>query len=251
MLVIVSDFGVEGPYLGQVRAVLHQHAPGVPVIDLFNDLPAFDIRSAAYLLPAYTRDFPADTVFVCVVDPGVGGTRRPAIVRADGHWFVGPDNGLFHVLGQRAGRLEWWDITWRPATLSASFHGRDLFAPVAAGLARGNLPAADKVEPAWQRLRDWPDEYWAVSYIDRYGNAMTGVRAMSVDCRDELIVSGRVLRHARTFGEVLEGEAFWYENANGLVEIAVNRGSAARILKLAPGAEIMKRAHGSSRGNAC
>ena len=243
MLAIVSDFGVEGPYLGQVKAVLHEHAPGIPVIDLFNDLPAFDIRSAAYLLPAYTHDFPHETVFVCVVDPGVGGARRAVVVKADGRWYVGPDNGLFNVIAQRATRLEWWDINWRPERLSVSFHGRDLFAPVAAELAKGRLPPATRVEPARQRVEAWPDEYWAVVYIDRYGNAMTGVRANAIGPQDELIVSGRTVAHARTFGDVGEGDAFWYENANGLVEVAVNRGSAAKELNLSPGVEIVKRAH--------
>ena len=137
MIFIFTDFGLEGPYVGQMKAVLACEAPGVPVIDLFADLPAFDAQAAAYLLAAYGGRLPAGGVCLSVIDPGVGGARAPLALSADGRWYVGPDNGLFAIVARRAESLEAWRITWRPAGLSASFHGRDLFAPVAARLARG------------------------------------------------------------------------------------------------------------------
>ena len=94
MIVLFTDFGLEGPYTGQVRAVLYRTAPQVPVVDLFADAPAGKPKPAAYLLAAYGVWFPPGTVLLAVVDPGVGGPRAPVIVEAEGRWYVGPDNGL-------------------------------------------------------------------------------------------------------------------------------------------------------------
>ncbi|MDH3597421.1 MAG: SAM-dependent chlorinase/fluorinase, partial [Rhodospirillales bacterium] len=140
MIVLFTDFGLDGPYVGQMKAVLHAEAPGVPLIDLMADAPAFDARAAAYLLAAYAPAFPAGCVFLAVVDPGVGGPRLPLAVEADARWFVGPDNGLLAPTARRAEAARTWQVTWRPDRLSASFHGRDLFAPVAARLALGEEP---------------------------------------------------------------------------------------------------------------
>jgi len=137
MIVLCTDFGPTGPYLGQVKAVLARAAPAVPVIDLFADLPAFAPRLSAYLLAAYADWFEAGDVILAVVDPGVGGPRGALVVEADGRWFVGPDNGLLELVLRRAERARCFAITWRPPALSATFHGRDLFAPVAARLADG------------------------------------------------------------------------------------------------------------------
>src|SRR6202051_1160043 len=131
MIVLFTDFGLEGPYTGQVKAVLHRSAPGIPVIDLFADAPAGNPRAAAYLLAAYAVWFPTETVLLSVVDPGVGGTRAPVVVESDGRWYVGPENGLFELVRRRGRAVKSWEIDWRPEALSASFHGRDLFAPVA------------------------------------------------------------------------------------------------------------------------
>ena len=117
-----------------------------------------------------------------VIDPGVGGIRAPGVLEADGRWFVGPDNGLFEVVARRCdGTPQWWNILWRPDRLSETFHGRDLFAPIAARLARGETPrrGGDDFEDAplerIQRL-DWPDDLAEIVYIDGFGNAMTGIR---------------------------------------------------------------------------
>ncbi len=235
MIVLFTDFGSRGPYVGQMRAVLCREAPGVPVIDLFTDAPAFDPKASAYLLAAYAPEFPAGSVFLCVVDPGVGGDRAPLIVKADGRWYVGPDNGLFAIAARRAATVEAWEITWRPARLSASFHGRDLFAPVAARLALGEPPpGAPRAVPA----EAWPDDLSEVIYIDGFGNAMTGLRAATLAENAVLRVAGRRLPRARTFSDVAPGGGFWYDNANGLAEIAVNRGRAADLLDLRVGSAI-------------
>ncbi|MBM3517530.1 MAG: SAM-dependent chlorinase/fluorinase [Alphaproteobacteria bacterium] len=235
MIVLCTDFGNDGPYIGQMKAVLFRAAPGMPVVDLFADLPAFDIEAAAHLLAAYAVGFPRGDVFLAVVDPGVGTARSPAAVLADGRWFVGPDNGLFQVVAARARHVRWWEITWRPPVLSATFHGRDLFAPIAARLACGGEPPGVEVAPARRLSPDWPAELPRIVYCDRFGNAMTGLRRRSISAADAITVAGRRLAHAATFGAVPAGAAFWYVNANGLVEIAVNRGSAANRLGLRVG----------------
>jgi S-adenosylmethionine hydrolase len=235
MIVLFTDFGLEGPYIGQMKAVLAREAPGVPVIDLFADAPRFAAKASAYLLAAYAEEFPAGTVFLGVVDPGVGtGMREPLMVEADGRWFVGPGNGLFNVIGQRAANARAQVIGWHPARLSASFHGRDLFAPVAARIARGDKVAGT---PAKDWIRPWPAELAEVIYVDHFGNAMTGICAASVS-RDAAEVNGHRLTRARTFGDVAPGAAFWYENANGLLEIAVNQGRADVLLGLGIGTPI-------------
>jgi len=238
MIIISTDFGSEGPYLGQVKVVLAREAPGVAVIDLFANLPAFEIQAAAYLLAAYIDEFPSGSVFLCVVDPGVGSDRRAAIVKADGRWFVGPDNGLFNVILQRAEQVEWWDILWRPEHLSRSFHGRDLFAPVAARIARGETVEGLAIEPAARLLEGWPPELSKIVYVDDYGNLMTGIRLSSVDESSVMVAGDQSLHRGITFSSVAPGQALWYGNANGLVEIAVNQGRADRVLGLKVGDRV-------------
>ena len=238
MIALFTDFGLAGPYTGQVVAVLHQAAPAVPVIQLFADAPAGQPKPAAYLLAAYAAWFPAGTVLLCVVDPGVGGARRALIVEADGRSYVGPDNGLFEIVLRRAATALCREIAWRPAALSASFHGRDLFAPVAARLARGEAASSLGRGAALTRFADWPDDLAEIVYIDHYGNALTGLRGERLATSARLCCGARAVAQAPTFSAVPPGVGFWYVNSNGLVEIAVNGGRADRRLGLAIGSEV-------------
>jgi len=237
MIVLFTDFGLEGPYTGQMKAVLHQMAPGIPTIDLFADAPAGNPKAAAYLLAAYAQWFAAGTTFLCIVDPGVGGPRPPVILEADGCWYVGPGNGLFELVERRAAKARSFDIEWKPENLSASFHGRDLFAPVAAMLARGDAPPGAPRKREDRRL-DWPDDLAEIVYVDHFGNALTGLRASMLPPEARLAVAGRALERATTFSDRPPGTAFWYENSNGLAEIAVNRGRADRDLGLIVGSAV-------------
>ena len=248
MIVLFTDFGLHGPYTGQMKAVLHRMAADVPVVDLFADAPVGNPKASAYLLAAYAAWFPAQTVFLCVVDPGVGGERPALIVEADGRWYVGPGNGLFELVVRRAATTRRWDIAFKPERLSASFHGRDLFAPVAAMLARGDEPPGQPRSDDADRRADWPDDLAEIVYVDHFGNAMTGLRAAVVTPDAKLATAGRVLARATTFGDRPAGTAFWYENSNGLVEIAVNQGRADAALGLAIGSavEIVKQTETSS-----
>ena len=234
MIALFTDYGLEGPYVGQLQAVLLQQAPGIPIINLFSDLPAFDIQGAASLLPAYTAGFPPATVCLCVVDPGVGSARPGVVVKADGRWYVGPNEGLFTLLARQSGKLACWQLP-EPGDVSASFHGRDVFAPVAARLARGGTVPGESLAVNCLEQTDWPDELFRVVYVDRFGNAMTGVHASALAPGMSLEVNGQVVNMARTFSDVSRGDAFWYEKANGLVEFAVNQGRADTVLGLKTG----------------
>ncbi|SRR5581483_6419305 len=243
MLVLFTDFGLAGPYTGQMKAVLARESPGIPVIDLFADAPSRNPKAAAYLLAAYAAWFPAGTVFLCVVDPGVGGARAAVALEADGRWYVGPANGLFELVRRRATSARLFEITEQPTDLSASFHGRDLFAPAAARLARGERPQMVERDPAFGRQAHWPDDLAEIVYIDHYGNAMTGLRASTMPTSGFLVAGGTRIERARTFSDMPAGTPLWYENSNGLAEIAVNLGRADEALGLRLGTPLSVTTH--------
>jgi S-adenosylmethionine hydrolase len=237
MIFLFTDFGAAGLYVGQVRAVLQQHAPKETVIDLLHDAPAFNVKAGAHLLAALATRLPKDAVTLAVVDPGVGGARQPVAVATDGRWFVGPDNGLMSVMAARAKKCEVFAIGWRPESLSASFHGRDLFAPVAAMLARGDRKRA-KLKKAALTVAFGADDLGEVIYVDHFGNLVTGLRADNVPRDRGLTINRRAIRYARVFSEVKAGELFWYENSLGLVEVAANSASAQQLLGFRPGSAL-------------
>lgn len=229
MIALFTDFGVSGPYAGQMKAVIHEMAPLLRVIDLMHDAPLCDPRASAYLLASLTPGFPSETVFVCVVDPGVGSDREAIIVDTDRHRFVGPQNGLLSIVAQRAKQVRAYEIEFDRDRVSASFHGRDVFAPAAAqifcedGFQGPEFPIETVMRP------DWPDDLAEIIYIDHFGNAITGLRASTFPETALLEIAGYQLSAARTFSDVAPGTAIWYENSNGLVEIAVNQGRADEL----------------------
>ncbi|MEI6986456.1 MAG: SAM-dependent chlorinase/fluorinase [Rhodospirillaceae bacterium] len=238
MIFLFSDFGLTGPYTGQVKAVLMRAAPEVPVIDLFADAPCFDPQLSAYLLAAYTDSCMTGDVYLCIVDPGVGTDRRPLVLHADGRWFVGPDNGLFELVRRRSKLVHAWVIDWVPPQLSATFHGRDLFAPIAARLALGEASPGLPLAPDSIARPTWPDELARVVYIDGYGNVMVGIRAKSLRRAAMVDIDGLMVKRHRSFADVSPGEPLWCANANGLLEIAVNQGNAANALNLRVGSPV-------------
>lgn len=238
ILVLFTDFGFNAPYVGLLKLSVLRNASNLQLIDLCHNAPVFDAQSAAYLLAACVADFPEGTVFLGVVDPGVGGPRSGLILKADGRWYVGPDNGLFDRIGSFAQCVEAWRITWLPERLSASFHGRDLFAPVAARLA-SNAASPELLGIKTPFLaRDWPRDLAQIIYIDDYGNAMTGIRGHAVNEGMSISLDKHTLKWARTFSDVSLGGGFWYENSLGLVELAVNQGSAAVLYGLKEGDSV-------------
>jgi S-adenosylmethionine hydrolase len=238
-IVLFTDFGAGDIYVGQVKAVLQRLAPGIAVIDLLHDAPAFNTRAGAHLLAAMVGSFAEGSVFMAVVDPGVGGARDAVVVQADERWYVGPDNGLLSVMVARAHECACRRVLWRPLQLSASFHGRDLFAPVAAALAERGCLTEGWLGPDTGLAVDFgEDDLSEIIYVDHFGNAHTGTRAGGIAREASLVIGARQLPHARVFSAVAAGGAFWYENSQGLVEIAVNCGSAAALLGLKIGDRI-------------
>jgi len=233
MIHLFTDFGWNGPYVGEMKAVLARELPDIAIIDLMHDAPAFNPRAGAYLLAALSRRFCQSELCLAVVDPGVGDDRRRVLLlEADGVRYVGPDNGLFAILAQRAKQCHCREVLWRPAALSHSFHGRDLFAPVVIHEVIGETQETASIEPEALVGMDWPKQLAEVIYIDGYGNAVTGLCA--ADCSKSAVYMFKNVEigYAPTFSAVAEGSPFWYENSMGLVEIAANATSAAELLGL-------------------
>ncbi|RDH88072.1 MAG: hypothetical protein DIZ77_17745 [endosymbiont of Seepiophila jonesi] len=226
MIATLTDFGVTGPYTGQMHAAILQHSEQSLVVDLISDLPRFTPELSAYLIPRLADHFPVATVFVCVVDPGVGGSRQPLMVEADGKWYVGPDNGLLALVVRRASQCRIRSITWRPKVLSNSFHGRDLFAPVAAKIVDGESVQGDSLTNTQIMGCGLPDDLPKIIYIDDFGNLVTGMRAAAVDEASVIVLENQRINAGLIFSECPPGDPFWYVNSMGLIEIAVNRGSA-------------------------
>lgn len=238
MIVLFTDFGVHDFYIGQIHAVLAREAPGTRIVDLLHSAPDFDVRVSAYLLPILAAQFPSRSVILGAVNQGRG-DDAVVMLEADGRWYVGPDNGLFHMVQRRSINATVWTVQWRPSDIAPTFHGRDLYAPVAARLARGEWPeavAGELTAPA----AAWPDDLLAVIYIDHYGNAITGLRVSQVTRATKFVVNGQPLAFAPVYSAVPKGQPFWYENADGLVEIAANQGSAADVLGLRIGTELQR-----------
>ncbi len=246
MLVLFTDYGWHDPYVGQIKAVMAQEAPGVAVIDLLHSVADFNSHAGAQLLAALAPTFPIGSIFFCVVDPGVGTHREALVIEAEGRWYVGPDNGLLSIVAARARQHRTWRIHWRPAGLSDTFHGRDLFAPIAAWIAADKFPSDKLTQIADMNIQFDAGDLPRILCIDHYGNAWTGIRGGLADSASLLEVKGNQLPWRRVFAEAGKGELFWYRNSVGLIEIAANRGNAADLLGLRVG-DLVKLS-GSSHG---
>lgn len=241
MIFIFSDFGVNGPYSGTMRSVVMRNAPDVPVCDLMLDAPDRNPKAASYLLAALSREFSVGDVVLAVVDPGVGSARKGLVVQADGVFYVGPDNGLFKMIIRRSSDILIKEIVWAPKDASASFHGRDIFAPVAAMLATNQTFEVNElpIEDRCLAPQAWPDDLSEVIYIDTYGNLMTGMAARK--STEKLVIDDQVVSCARTFSDVRPGEGFHYCNSIGLCEVAVNCGRADQMFGARIGTSITVR----------
>jgi hypothetical protein len=242
---LLTDFGLADHYVGVLHAVLEREAPGVRRIDLGHQVPPGDVWAGCFLLRCAWPSLPEDAVVLAVVDPGVGGDRRPLAVRIGGRWLVAPDNGLAAAVG---GAAEAVAIGWRRMGLpapSATFHGRDLFAPAAARLARGDDPPTlgDRVQldgfapcPIPEPQGNGGTWHAVVVHIDRFGNLMTNLPAAAAP--PEAVAwygAPRPARRVRSYGEAAPGEVVLLEGSSGLLELAVNRGSAAALTGLRRG----------------
>jgi S-adenosylmethionine hydrolase len=239
MIITFTDFGADGPYMGQMKARLWELSPQSQIVDLMVDVPAFKIEYGAKLLSGLIEDMPEQAVYLCVVDPGVGGTRKPLCLKCDGRWFVGPDNGLFQDVIANSQKVEPFEILWRPQRLSRSFHGRDLFAPVAAMLETSQ--PFDKQALNIQDLIRFPTEPEPyIIYIDHYGNCWCSIRHNEIEKSQILHIEGLDISYADVFCDTGQGDVFWYFNSSGFVEIALNQGNAAQNINLKLGTRLKR-----------
>jgi S-adenosylmethionine hydrolase len=236
-VVLLTDFGFRDHYVGVLHAVLAREAPSADRIDLCHEVEAGDVWGACFRLWCAWEHLPDGAVVLAVVDPGVGTARRAVAASADGRWIVAPDNGLATFRTPVASAVE---LDWRAMDLSEpshTFHGRDVFAPAAARLARGDAAGSlgPPVEP--DRLAGCPlpaPEIVAggvrapVLHVDRFGNVVCNVRVDDLPAGAHVrLPSGGEPRRVGTYGQAGPDEVVWYEGSSGLLELAVNRGSAA------------------------
>jgi len=234
LIYLFTDFGFNGPYVGQIKTVLYEQAVDAKVIDLMHDAPVFNSRAAAHFLAASVLSLATKSIVLGVVDPGVGSARKGVALYADSRWYVGPDNGLFDVIASRASEFQWYEITYKNMNASCSFHGRDVFSPVAAML-HNRIELSEFLLPIKTHNQTQADDLFEVIYIDHFGNLMTGIRALNFELSKQLVIDGTNISYAHIFSDVKKGEAFYYENSQGLLEIAVNSGSAEKVFGAAIG----------------
>ncbi len=239
MIFLFTDFGLHGPYVGEMHAVIRRQFPSLAVIDLMHDAPATNPKAAGILLSALSRRFESGDGCVAVIDPGVGSrTRRALMIEADGVTYTGPDNGLFVPLVHRSHSSTCYEIFWQPATLSDSFHGRDLFAPALVRKLSGKAIELREIEPATLAEFDSIPACNEIIYVDKFGNAISGISAGTVPKTNKFVVGGMHVSYARVFSEVKKGHGFWYENSMGLIELAVNQGSFAETYNVTAGTTL-------------
>ncbi|TVO78313.1 SAM hydrolase/SAM-dependent halogenase family protein [Sedimenticola selenatireducens] len=237
-IALFTDFGVGSHYVGQLKARLYGEGVTQQIIDLCADAPIYDSRASAYLLASFLEYLPKHTVIIAVVDPGVGSDRRALLTKCDGHWLIGPDNGLLAVAINYAKEVHLQTIQFKVKPKHCTFHGRDIFAPAAALLCNGQDVPGDEVDKMTVVGADWPNDLFQIIYIDHYGNAVSGVAGDTLMFSQRIKVNDIEIPHAKTFSAVEPGSCFWYVNANNLVEVAVNCGMASKQLKLAIGSEF-------------
>jgi S-adenosylmethionine hydrolase len=244
-------------FVGAMKGALLSVSPGAQVVDLTHEVPPHDIAEGAFTLLAAYQTFPPQTVHVAVIDPGVGSARRPLLVVTDGYFFVGPDNGLFGYVCERESGVRAFRLTnekYFRSTVSSTFHGRDIFAPVAGALLNG-VPPAELGEQITNYVRLAPltpaaagdgtlDA--AIIHIDRFGNCVTNITRAELS--EEAVARGAHLQvgahHVRSFrrffseGEFAPREIFAIWGSAGFLEIAATKDSAARLLGIKRGQTV-------------
>ena len=238
-IVLATDYGVAGSYVGQLKSAIYTIVPEAPVIDLIHDLPACNSRASAYLLVSYLKYVPRDAIVVAVVDPGVGTACAPIVLESAYCTLVGPDNGLFAITAKKLLQCSASKILLSEPPASNTFHGRDVFALTAARMAAGSAKIAS-VPILKEELvgMDWPLDLSEIIYFDHFGNAVSGITLEQVDKTCMVKIKGHELCYAATFSDVDLGELFWYRNANGLLEIAAREASARQRCLLSIGDKI-------------
>ncbi|MGA2132970.1 MAG: SAM-dependent chlorinase/fluorinase [Bryobacteraceae bacterium] len=253
LITLTTDFGFSDHYVGTMKGVILSICPRARIVDISHGVNPYEIAEGAFTLSQAYRYFPRGTVHVAVVDPGVGTTRRPILVQAAGQYFVAPDNGVLSMIYARE-KHKARAITSERYFLhpvSQTFHGRDIFAPVAAHLAKGVAPAkfgkliADHLRPDFGKPMRTGRRQWtgAVLKVDRFGNMITNFSVEDypdLGRREFEMAAGlrRINGMARNYAAYGPGELFLVVGSAGYYEISVSQGSAAKLLGCAAGAPL-------------
>lgn len=253
IITLTTDFGLGDHFVGAVKGVILSIEPRARIVDISHEIAPYGIPEAAFVLSQACRHFPPGTVHVVVVDPGVGTPRRPILAEAGGHYFAAPDNGVLSMIYAREKHKVRAIAAERffLQPVSGTFHGRDIFAPVAAHLARGVVPSrfgrlivdyarGGFAQPARLDNRTWSGQ---ILKIDRFGNLITNFPAaefarIAGDSFEMLAGACRITRHARSYAEGGPSEAFLIAGSSGYLEIAAHQSSAAKLTGCLAGAAV-------------
>lgn len=247
-IALISDFGYRDAYVGIMKAVIHSIAPEAYLIDLCHEVPAHNVMSGSYLVASAMPYLPDRSIILGVVDPGVGTRRRAIAVRTDTHTYVGPDNGLFHMAYDLEEPIEAIELTnpdFHLPRISKTFHGRDIFSPVAAHLARGvafgdlgteidpnGLVRLPEIGPI---IKEYGIES-SIVHIDHFGNVVTNLSREVLEAAGKQARYVRIGEHraqfAETFADVPKNDPVAYFNSTDYLEVGIRNGSAADQLQL-------------------
>ncbi len=268
VVTLLTDFGLSDPFVGIMKGVILSINPHAVIVDLCHDCKTYEPSEAAFALITAYRYFPQGTIHVAVIDPGVGGPRRPILVSCDGHLFIGPDNGLLALLAEKAGSSGVRTIAATRYFLhpvSATFHGRDVFAPVAGHLSLGAKPAeigepiVDYVRLALPHaaLSGTSGVKGEILHVDRFGNLVTNVTRTDLEHLASgdfpmaffVRIAGQEVPVVAYYGQVAPAAPGAVIGSADYLEIFVNQGDASRLLGVGRGAEVMVgRKDASDRG---
>lgn len=239
LLTLTTDFGLSDHYVGSMKGVILGICPRAQVVDITHQVSPYAIAEGAFAIAQAYRSFPPGTVHVVVVDPGVGSARRPVLMEAAGQYFVAPDNGVLAMIfareKHRVRLISNQRYFRRP--VSQTFHGRDIFAPVAAHVANGVAPSrmgkiiADYVRPPFEKPRQTGARTWTghILNVDHFGNVITNFHADDFPAIEQLAIGrAKARRLVRSYTEARAGELVAIAGSSGYLEVSVNQGSAAK-----------------------
>jgi hypothetical protein len=252
IITLTTDFGQADSYVGTMKGVILTICPEAALVDISHEIRPQSVQQAAYVLSTATPYFPAGTIHLVVVDPGVGTERRPVVVQTERALYVIPDNGVLDlVLNREAARraIHLAEPRYRLGQVSATFHGRDIFAPAAAHLACGTdpgqmgqpFPITELASLALHGPQPLPDGQWkgTILHVDHFGNLITNLKPTQAGSSISVRVKERRIEAlSNTFGDVAEGELVAYVGSSGHLEIAVRGGNAAQALGMEVGDEV-------------
>lgn len=251
IITLTTDFGYKDPFVGEMRGVILSINPSVTLVDITHGIEPHNVEEGAFVIGSSYKYFPSESIHIVVVDPGVGSERRAIILEADGHYFVGPDNGIFSYVLSFSKKIKVIHITEERYMLSKdspTFQGRDVFAPVAAWLSRGDEPdkfgcVVDDIKRFEMPLPEIEGDIISgqVIYIDRFGNAITNIGKsdlQGLSKKFSVEIKGKVVRPVKNYSQASDNSLYCLINSSGHLEFFVNMDSASRLFDIKKGEKV-------------